>query len=101
MAQVLRGHTLKNINDQRREVLETLYEFEVVSRRAIKPVYTIILEKGSAFSWEVLTIEIAEDGYGVMHHSMQRTYFRCAKLPAATRAAFDKSTVILHYNPPK
>jgi hypothetical protein len=94
-AQVRYEGTLKNINQQLPNVLQALREFEVVPKRPIAPVYTISLEKGSAFESQMISIQVGEDGYGVIRHSREQTFFHCAALPISARAAFDESTIVL------
>lgn len=94
-AQIRHGDIVKNNNEQLPEILHALHDSEIVPKRPVTPTYTIYLETGSSFPSQKVSIQIGEDGYGLMQHLKEQVYFYCAQLPTTTQSAFNQSTIIL------
>lgn len=95
-AQVENGNTVKNVNDQLPSILQAIEESGMmISKRGITPEYTIYLESGSSLPSQTISIQIGQDGYGMIQHLNKQAYFYCPKLLVATRAAFKQSSIVL------
>ena len=92
----VRSEAIKNINDQVPALLEILRKSEWVPERPIRPAFTIYLESGSSAASQAVSIQIGSDGYGVIQHVDERTFFYCGHLHSFADAAFNQSTIVVH-----
>jgi hypothetical protein len=93
--QILHEGTVKNVNKQIPEILLALQDSVIVQERPIDPTFRIHFEIGSSFRSQMVSIEIGEDGYGLMQHLNERVFIHCAKLSVIAKSAFDQSAIIV------